>query len=108
MITLNLANYIEQHRSKILEAGLKGFQELGRGALVVFPEQSNGRGQTEVKYLTEQVLTEDDDRSAPLVKRYDPTSEAILIVGLDCPKSVLVYLVNQKEAKVELSLSDVL
>ena len=106
MHPLTIGAYVKQHQSEILEAGLKGFQEQGRGALLVFPQQNNGKGKTSVRYLTEQMVTEDNDPSVTVVKRYDPNREAIIIVAMDSPKQILVYTVDQSECRLNLALSD--
>lgn len=108
MHPLTIAAYVKQHQSEILEAGLKGFQEQGRGTLLVFPERNNGKGKTSVNYLTEQMVTEDNDPSMPLVKRYDPNREAIIIVVMDSSMQIQVYTVDQSECRLNLALSDVM
>lgn len=101
-----IPDYLKLHQSQILEAGQKAFQVSGRGALLVFPQRDDGNRRTSVRYLTEQMVTEDNDPSVPLVKHYDPNREAIIIVAMDSPKQILVYTVDQSECRLNLALSD--
>lgn len=101
-----ISDYLKLHQSQILEAGQKTFQVSGRGTLLVFPQRNDGNGRTPVRYLTEQMVIEDNDPSVPLVKCYDPNREAIIIVAMDKPKQILVYTVDKSECRLHLTLSD--
>lgn len=103
---MDIQTYVEQNKSNILAAGRTAFKKLGRGALIVFPQKDEGNGRTGVRYLTQDVMEEDSDSSTPLIKTYNPELETILIVGMERPKSILVYTITENMVTVNLNLSD--
>lgn len=104
---MNIQAYIESNLTSILEAGQRAYHELGRGALIVLPQRDNGKGMTQVSYMTQQVIEEVDDKSKDLLGKYDPINEVVLIVALDLPqRSILVYTVDRDGARLHLHSSD--
>lgn len=103
---MDIQTYVEQNKATILATGRTAFEKLGRGALIVFPQRDEGNGRTGVRYLTQDVMEEDQDPSTPLIKTYNPELETILVVGIEHPKSILVYTVTENMVTVNLNLSD--
>lgn len=102
MATLDLQSYVQSHTAAILDAGQRAHDKLGRGALCVFPERDEGEGRTSVKYHTEQMLQDDNDPALAVVQRYDPASEAVLLVALESTRSIYTYIVDSTGARVAL------
>lgn len=99
---IDVKSYVESNTAAIRTAGWQAYRKLGRGALCVMPQRDDGNGKTSVRYLTKQVLAEDEDPALQVVERYRPDIETVLIVILDNPKDVITYLVTDLGAMVML------
>lgn len=92
---MDIAGYVQNNSQQILDAGKEAYQKLGRGALVSFPQQDNGKGRSDVKYHPLEWLQDDNDPARPIVETYNPETEAVLILCLDHPKAIYTYVVME-------------
>lgn len=91
---IDVKSYVESHIPALIKAGRRAYNSLGRGALICFPQRDQGNGNAAVKFLTEQMLVEDDDPALQIVQQYDPNNEVVFIVALDAPRDIITYLIG--------------
>lgn len=88
---MDIAGHIEEQSEQLLAAGREAYDQLGRGALITFPQRDQGDGKTPVTYQPLDLLKADDDPAARIVEVYDPAREVVLIVAVDDPQGIYTY-----------------
>lgn len=100
---MDKTEYLTRYKTDILEAAQTAYAHYGRGALVVYPQQDEGGAFTEANWHLLAELQEDEDPAVQLVARYNPASEAILLVVLDEPQEIHTYRLTA-ESVTELAV----